>query len=87
MYTYGFFIFVNNYSTKKILPITFCNRNKDIIRVKKHLKNISIKAGSRRLNLFDQWLAWQVLDMQVVDLVYRFELIKKSWQLNVNSPL
>lgn len=74
-----FLLFPKNHLIKKILSISFQNRDADTIEAKKKFEDILIWAGSEKPNLLSQQLAYQVLSTEMIDLAYKSEPIKKSW--------
>lgn len=78
IYAYYLLIFPNDHLIKKILPISFWNKNANFSREKKQPEDLLIWASKKRPNSFSQWLPWQISNTLAVDLDYGVELVEKS---------
>lgn len=82
MYTHQLPCLHDDHLTKKLLSISFTNSDKDMTRENEQVRNNLAWTKNKNSKSLGQWLAWQIAITNVVDPIYRFELVKISWHLN-----
>lgn len=86
MYAYRLLTLPNDHLTKKILPVSF--RDKDADFGREDQSEDPLTWASREMpSSLGQWLARQIANTQAVDRAYGVEPVERSWQLNTNPPL